>query len=93
MAQLYKMTLYVCDLEDDLSLNEIKTLIKQDALAVANFGHRRWGDMKQNIMKMTNIIIEFLLNSEEENFIDMILTHIRDGIPFDEEEIKEWNDE
>ena len=32
MAQLYKMTLYVCDLEDNLSLNEIKTLIKQDAL-------------------------------------------------------------
>ena len=32
MAQLYKMTLYVCDLEDDLSLDEIKTLIKQDAL-------------------------------------------------------------
>ena len=28
MAQLYKMTLYVCDLEDDLSLDEIKTLIK-----------------------------------------------------------------
>ena len=49
--------------------------------------------MKQNIMKMANAIIEFLLNSEEENFIDMILTHIRDCIPFDEEEIKEWNDE
>ena len=32
MAQLYKMTLYVCDLEDSLSLNDIKTLIKQDAL-------------------------------------------------------------
>ena len=32
MAQLYKMTLYVCDLEEDLSLDEIKTLIKQDAL-------------------------------------------------------------
>lgn len=32
MAQLYKITLYVCDLEDDLSLGEIKTLIKQDAL-------------------------------------------------------------
>lgn len=32
MAQLYKMTLYVCDLEDDLSLNEIKTMIEQDAL-------------------------------------------------------------
>lgn len=41
-------------------------------------------------MKMTNIIIEFLLNNEEENFIDIILTHIRDGIPFDE---KEWNNE
>ena len=32
MAQLYKMTLYVCDLEDNLSLNEIKTLIDQYAL-------------------------------------------------------------
>ena len=32
MARLYKMTLYVCDLNDDLSLSEIKTLIKQDAL-------------------------------------------------------------
>lgn len=41
-------------------------------------------------MKMTNIIIEFLLNSEEENFIDMILTHIKDGISFDE---NEWNNE
>ena len=32
MAQLYKMTLYVCDLEDSLSLDEIKTLIEQDVL-------------------------------------------------------------
>lgn len=32
MAQLYKMTLYVCDLEYYLSLNEIKTMIEQDAL-------------------------------------------------------------
>lgn len=32
MAQLYKMTLYVCDLEDSLSLDEIETLIEQDAL-------------------------------------------------------------
>lgn len=32
MAQLYKMTLYVCDLEEDLSLEEIKTLIKDYAL-------------------------------------------------------------
>lgn len=32
MAQLYKMTLYVCDLEENLSLNEIKTLIDEHAL-------------------------------------------------------------
>lgn len=32
MAQLYKMTLYVCDMEEDLSLNEIKRLISDDAL-------------------------------------------------------------
>ena len=32
MAQLYKMTLYVCDLEEDLSLDEIKRLISDDAL-------------------------------------------------------------
>ena len=32
LAQLYKMTLYVCDLEENLSLDEIKRLIKYDAL-------------------------------------------------------------
>lgn len=32
MAQLYKMTLYVCDLEENLSLEDIKVLIDQDAL-------------------------------------------------------------
>lgn len=32
MAQLYKMTLYVCDLEEGLSLDEIKWLISDDAL-------------------------------------------------------------
>lgn len=32
MAQLYKMILYVCDLENNLSLDEIKTLIDQDCL-------------------------------------------------------------
>ena len=32
MAQLYKMTLYVCDLEENLSLDEIKELIRDDAL-------------------------------------------------------------
>ena len=32
MAQLYKMTLYVCDLEENLSFDEIKRLIKYDAL-------------------------------------------------------------
>lgn len=32
MAQLYKMTLYVCDLEENLTLDEIKTLISERAL-------------------------------------------------------------
>ena len=32
MAQLYKMTLYVCDLDDSLSLDEIETLIERHAL-------------------------------------------------------------
>lgn len=32
MAQLYKMTLYVCDLEGDLSLDDIKQLIEYKAL-------------------------------------------------------------
>lgn len=32
MAQLYKMTLYVCDLEENLSLDEIKQLISNNAL-------------------------------------------------------------
>jgi hypothetical protein len=32
MAQLYKMTLYVCDLEDYLTLDDIKVMIEQDAL-------------------------------------------------------------
>lgn len=32
MAQFYKMTLYVCDLEENLSLDDIKTLIEYKAL-------------------------------------------------------------
>lgn len=32
MAQLYKLTLYVCDLEENLSLEEIKSFIENDAL-------------------------------------------------------------
>ena len=32
MAQLYKMTLFVCDLEEDLSLDEIERLISDEAL-------------------------------------------------------------
>lgn len=49
MAKLYKMTLYVCDLEENLSLNEIKTLINQDALngisvnAVCHFSDEQEG--------------------------------------------------
>ena len=49
MAQLYKMTLYVCDLEDSLSLDEIETLIKRDALngisvnCICNFADSKIG--------------------------------------------------
>lgn len=32
MAQLYKMTLYLCDLEDSLTIKEIEELIKYRAL-------------------------------------------------------------
>ena len=32
MAKLYKMTLYLCDLEENLSLKEIKRIISDDAL-------------------------------------------------------------
>ena len=32
MAKLFKMTLYVCDLEEDLSLDDIKVLIDERAL-------------------------------------------------------------
>ena len=49
MAQLYKMTLYVCDLEENLTLNEIKTLISERALdgvsinAITKFYHEKAG--------------------------------------------------
>ena len=52
MAQLYKMTLYVCDLEDSLSLDEIQTLIEQDALngiSVNCVCHFADGQIGQNV--------------------------------------------
>ena len=42
MAQLYKMTFYVCDLEEDLSLDEIKRLISDyafDRISVSCITH------------------------------------------------------
>lgn len=30
MAKLYKMTMYVCDLEEDLSLDSIKNIIREE---------------------------------------------------------------
>lgn len=50
MAQLYKMTLYICDLEESLSLEEIKTLIDERALdgrainCVCHFADEKVGD-------------------------------------------------
>lgn len=43
-------------------------------------------------MLVTNSIINDPLNCENEAFIDMILTHIRDAIPFEEEDIMKWED-
>ena len=49
MAQLYKMTIYVCDLEEDLTLEEIKTLIADRALSgvsvscIAHFAEEKIG--------------------------------------------------
>ena len=49
MAQLYKMTVYVCDLEENLSLNDIKQLIDDEALdgvpvsCVAHFADEKVG--------------------------------------------------
>lgn len=50
MAQLYKMTLYICDLEEILSLDEIKTLIDESALdgcavnCICHFADEKVGD-------------------------------------------------
>lgn len=50
MAQLYKMSLYICDLEENLSLDEIKALIEQYALdgvsvsCICRFADEQIGD-------------------------------------------------
>ena len=50
MAQLYKMTLYVCDLNENLSLDDIKVLINQNALdgcsvnCITHFANEQVGD-------------------------------------------------
>lgn len=44
------------------------------------------------IMLATNALINDLLNCENEAFVDMILTHIRDAIPFEEEDIMQWEE-
>ena len=46
----------------------------------------------RHMMLATNALIDDLLNCESEALIDMILTHIRDAIPFDEEEILRWDE-
>lgn len=46
----------------------------------------------RHIMLSTNALIYYLLSCENEAFIDMILTHIRDAIPFEEEDIMQWDE-
>lgn len=43
-------------------------------------------------MLATNALINDLLNCESVAFVDMILTHITEGTPFEEEEIMRWED-
>lgn len=49
MAQLYKMTIYLCDLGEDLTIEEIKTLIDDRALSgisvncIAHFAEEKIG--------------------------------------------------
>lgn len=63
MAQLYKMTLYVCDLENNLSLDEIKTLIDQDALngvavnCACHFADEQTGPQVDGMMTLILIIL------------------------------------
>ena len=44
----------------------------------------------RHMMLVTNALIDDLLNCENEAFIDMILTHIRDA--FEEEDIMQWDE-
>lgn len=44
------------------------------------------------MMLATNALINDLLNCESEAVIDMILTHITEGTPFEEEEIMRWDE-
>ena len=44
------------------------------------------------IMLSTNALVDDLLNCEDEAFVDIILTHITEGTPFEEEEIQQWED-
>lgn len=46
----------------------------------------------RHMMLATNALIDDLLNCESEAFIDMILTHIRDAITFEEEDIMQWDE-
>ena len=85
MAQLYKMTLYVCDLEENLSLNEIKRLIKDDALdgistsCVTHFANEKVGahvDWDDNIdinYTSSTTIIQALLRINGRSILMIIL--------------------
>lgn len=44
------------------------------------------------IMLATNALIDDLLNCESLAFVDMILTHIAEGTPFEEQEIMHWDE-
>lgn len=46
----------------------------------------------RHMMLATNALINDLLNCESVAFVDMVLTHITEGTPFEEEEIMRWDE-
>lgn len=43
--------------------------------------------MRQLIMQTTNTIIEFLYICDDEQFVDEVVNHLNDGVPFTDDEI------
>lgn len=47
---------------------------------------------KEEIMKLTNTLIEYLLCCDDEEFVALIISSIDIGLMFDEETITNWSE-